>query len=86
MTKHRIRFAGRRIKLPRSRALRIALGIALVLAGLVGFLPVVGFWMIPLGLIVLSVDLPLVRRARRRSVVWWERRRRSRSGRAPAQP
>jgi hypothetical protein len=61
--------AGRRIKLPRSRALRIALGIALGLADLVGFLPVVGFWMFPLGLIVLSVDLPLVRRARRRSVV-----------------
>jgi hypothetical protein len=86
MSKHRIRFAGSRIKLPRSRALRIALGSALVLAGLVGFLPVVGFWMIPLGLIVLSVDLPLVRRARRRAVVWWERRRRSRPGRAPAQP
>jgi hypothetical protein len=32
----------------RSRALKIALGIVPVLAGLVGFLPNVGFWMIPL--------------------------------------
>jgi purine-cytosine permease-like protein len=85
MTKHRIGFAGQQIRLPRSRALRIAIGITLVVAGFVGFLPVVGFWMIPLGLIVLSVDLPVVRRARRRFVVWWERRRRPRSSRVPAQ-
>jgi hypothetical protein len=63
------------INLPQSRAWRIALGVALVLGGLVGFLPILGFWMLPLGLIVLSVDLPAVRRLRRRLVVWWSRRR-----------
>jgi len=39
-----------------------------------GFLPVLGFWMIPLGLLVLSVDLPAVRRWRRQFTVWWNRR------------
>jgi len=78
MTRHRIGIAGRHIKLPRSRARRIALGVALILAGLVGFLPVVGFWMIPLGIAVLSIDLPVARRLRRRTLVWWERRRRAR--------
>jgi hypothetical protein len=29
--------------------------------------------MVPLGLLVLSVDLPPVRRARRRLTVWWHR-------------
>ena len=53
----RIRFGGRRLPLPQSRALRIALGGALVLGGVVGFLPILGFWMVPLGLFVLSVDL-----------------------------
>src|SRR3954462_1824571 len=53
-----LRFAGREIPLPQSRGLRIGLGIALVLGGIVGFLPILGFWMVPLGLLVLSVDLP----------------------------
>ena len=71
----RLRFAGRELPLPQSRGLRIALGIALVLGGFVGFLPILGFWMVPLGLLVLSVDLPPVRRAHRRLSIWWARRR-----------
>ena len=71
----RLRFAGREIPLPQSRGLRIALGIVLILGGILGFLPILGFWMVPLGLLVLSVDLPPVRRARRRLSVWWARRR-----------
>ncbi len=70
-----LRFAGREIPLPQSRGLRIALGIVLILGGILGFLPILGFWMVPLGLLVLSVDLPPVRRARRRLSVWWARRR-----------
>jgi hypothetical protein len=31
--------------------------------------------MIPLGLLVLSVDLPVVRRWRRQVTVWWHRRK-----------
>jgi hypothetical protein len=60
--------------LPRSRPIRIGLGILLVAFGLLGFLPVLGFWMIPVGLLVLSVDLPVVRRWRRKLTVWWHRR------------
>jgi hypothetical protein len=50
------------------------MGIALVIGGILGFLPILGLWMIPLGLLVLSVDLPAVRRLRRRVEVWWGRR------------
>ena len=60
----KIRFANRHFHLPQSKPIRIGLGILLVACGLVGFLPVVGFWMIPLGLLVLSVDIPIVRRGR----------------------
>jgi hypothetical protein len=70
-----IRFANRQFHLPQSKTVRIGLGILLVAGGLVGFLPVVGFWMIPLGLLVLSVDIPIVRRWRRRLAVWWHRDR-----------
>jgi hypothetical protein len=74
---HKIRFASREFHLPQSRPLRVGLGILLVACGLVGFLPVVGFWMIPLGLLVLSVDIPIVRRWRRKLALWWHRDRRS---------
>ena len=47
----KIRFANRHFHLPQSKPIRIGLGILLVAFGLVGFLPVVGFWMIPLGLL-----------------------------------
>ncbi|WP_442578328.1 PGPGW domain-containing protein [Mesorhizobium sp. ASY16-5R] len=72
----RIKVFGREFRMPQSRALRIAIGMVLVFCGFLGFLPVLGFWMIPLGLLVLSYEFAKVRRLRRRTVVWWERRRR----------
>ncbi len=72
----RIRLGKKRIDLPGSKIVRIGLGVVLVIAGILGFLPVLGFWMVPVGLVVLSVDLPSVRRQRRRLEVWWNRRRR----------
>ncbi|WP_341484295.1 PGPGW domain-containing protein [Chelativorans petroleitrophicus] len=77
-----VSIGGKRMPMPRSRLARIVSGVALVLLGIVGFLPVVGFWMIPLGLVVLSYDVPAVRRLRRRMEVWWHRRRRK-DGRRP---
>ncbi len=67
--------------MPRSRLGRIATGSALVVGGTLGFLPILGFWMVPLGLIVLSHDLPAVRRRRRRLAVWWASRRNGRNTR-----
>jgi hypothetical protein len=62
-------------ELPRSRILRIVIGVVLVIFGLFGFLPVLGFWMIPLGFLVLANDIPAVRRLNRRIGVavkrWW---------------
>ena len=55
--------------------LKVPYPIPLVLGGLLGFLPVLGFWMIPLGLLVLSIDIPIVRRWRRQLAVWWHRDR-----------
>ncbi|QRM45553.1 hypothetical protein [Rhizobium sp. BG4] len=63
-----------RIPLPRSRIARMAIGLLLIICGLLGFLPILGFWMLPLGFIVLSHDLPIARRWRRRLSLWWHRR------------
>ena len=72
----KITLFGRDFVLPQSRFLRITIGVLLVIFGILGFLPVLGFWMIPLGLLVLSYEFAAVRRLRRRTVVWWEHRKR----------
>ena len=41
---------------------RVPLAIALMAGGVVGFLPVLGFWMVPLGLALLAIDVPFLRR------------------------
>lgn len=76
----RIRLLGREFTLPQSRKRRIAIGLGLIFLGMLGFLPVLGFWMIPLGLFVLSYDFAFVRRYRRKAVLWWERRKQKRNG------
>lgn len=74
-----IKLFGRTFVLPRSRLARIGVGVALIFGGILGFLPVLGFWMVPLGVLVLSQDIPAVRRFRRKFWVrisrWWSRRR-----------
>ena len=78
-SKRRIKILGRTYTIPGSPALRLILGICLIVGGILGFLPVLGFWMVPLGIAVLSVDHPGVRRYRRRietSVLrWWHKRK-----------
>lgn len=66
----------RALKTSENHLLRKAIGVLLVVGGLLGFLPVLGFWMLPLGLALLAVDYPIMRRVWRRTVVWWGRRRR----------
>jgi hypothetical protein len=65
----KITFAGYTIRLPNHPVGRILIGIALVILGLFGFLPILGFWMIPLGLVILSVDVAMIRRLRRKWTV-----------------
>ena len=66
---------GRQLPMPRSRRLRITIGIVLIILGFFGFLPVLGFWMIPVGVLVLSYEFATVRRLRRRFEIWWAERR-----------
>ena len=65
----KINIIGYKVGVPGHRLLRMALGVAFVLGGAVGFLPVLGFWMIPLGLTILAIDFPPVRRFQRRLTV-----------------
>ncbi len=65
----KVSFAGFKVNLPANRLLRVCVGGLLIIGGLLGFLPILGFWMVPLGLIVLSVDSPVIRKFRRNAMV-----------------
>jgi len=82
--KHSVRLGKYRVPLPASQILRICIGVILILGGFLGFLPLLGFWMVPMGLVVLSVDLPIARRWRRRVEVWWGNRKAARAARKAA--
>ena len=70
----RLRIGNRHYDLPKSQMARIIIGVLLIIGGILGFLPVLGFWMIPLGFLVLSQDLPVVRRWRRNITLKWNGR------------
>jgi hypothetical protein len=72
----------RKIKIPAKKWQRTLLGWSLVLGGIFGFLPVVGFWMLPLGIIVLATDSPFFRKLRRKMEVWWGKKRKARTAKA----
>ena len=57
-----IKFAGRTISLPESKVLRLTIGTLLMFGGLLWFLPILGIWMLPLGLLILALDVPLLER------------------------
>jgi hypothetical protein len=41
---------------------RAGLGVLAMVGGVVGFLPIVGFWMLPLGIVLIALDIPPFRR------------------------
>lgn len=75
MNIEKIRREGRRITYRLMRwgqdhvppVLRAILGILFCIGGVFGFLPVLGFWMFPLGLAFIALDIPFLRK---RMDVW----------------
>ncbi|MFC5435641.1 hypothetical protein ACFPME_03680 [Rhodanobacter umsongensis] len=59
---------------PASRWVRFPVGLLLIVSGVFSFLPVLGLWMLPLGLLLLAQDLPFLQRPTRRGLLWAERR------------
>lgn len=50
------------LRQPQMGLVRVPLAILLMLGGIFSFLPVLGIWMLPLGLLVLAVDVPPLKR------------------------
>lgn len=62
-----------------SSAVRVTVGVLLLIGGLLGALPVLGFWMIPLGLLVLSIDFQWARKGYL-GIILWLRKKKQRRG------
>lgn len=57
-----------------TRWVRVPIALALILVGIFGLLPLIGFWMVPLGLLLLAIDLPFLARPMVALVLWIEER------------
>jgi hypothetical protein len=62
------------LRKPSSRYVRIPLAIFLILGGIFSFLPVLGLWMLPLGLLLFAQDVPLLQPPIARILGWVERK------------
>jgi hypothetical protein len=57
---------------PKSRWVRIPLGLLFIVAGLLWFLPVVGIEMLPIGLLLIAQDVPFLKRPVGKMMLWLE--------------
>jgi hypothetical protein len=66
------RFAGAALRwgLESSPWLRWPIALVFISSGFLGFLPILGFWMAPLGLILIAEDLPFLRPPLARLFAW----------------
>lgn len=62
------------LRKPSSRLARIPLAILLIGGGIFSFLPVLGLWMLPLGLLLISQDVPVLQKPMSRMLGWIERK------------
>ncbi|WP_374195567.1 hypothetical protein [Gluconobacter sp. P1D12_c] len=59
---------------PERKWIRIPAGILFMLGGCMAFLPVLGVWMIPVGILLLSEDIPFFRRLMEKALNWIQRK------------
>ena len=62
------------LRKPSSRLVRIPLAILLVVGGIFSFLPILGLWMLPLGLLLIAQDVPFLQQPLARMLGWIERK------------
>ena len=65
------------VRQPSARWVRWPLAVLLMAGGVLGLLPVLGLWMLPLGLALIAQDIPFLARPLARLLAWindrWER-------------
>jgi hypothetical protein len=65
------------LRKPSSFAVRLVVALGLILGGFFSFLPVLGLWMLPLGLLFIAQDVPILQKPLVSALAWieakWER-------------
>jgi hypothetical protein len=69
----RLQSVVRWLRRPAARWIRIPAGLLLILGGVFSILPILGLWMLPLGLMLLAEDVRLLRWGSDRVLLWIER-------------
>jgi hypothetical protein len=62
------------VRKPSSRFARAPLAMLLIVGGIFSFLPVLGLWMLPLGLLLIAQDVPFLQGPMARMLGWIERK------------
>ena len=62
------------LRKPSSRLVRIPLALLLMVGGVFSFLPVLGLWMLPLGLLLIAQDVPFLQPPLVAMLGWIERK------------
>ncbi len=70
------------LRTPGAALIRLPIALFLVVGGVLSFLPVLGIWMLPLGLLLLALDVPILRGPLADTVIrvrrlwrWWQIKR-----------
>jgi len=62
------------LRQPSSRWVRIPVAILLIVGGIFSILPVLGLWMLPLGLVLFAQDVPMLQKPIARMLGWIKRK------------
>ena len=60
------------LRKPSSFAVRLVAAFLLILGGIFSFLPLLGIWMLPLGLMLIAQDVPFLQKPLVQSLAWVE--------------
>ena len=76
------------LRKPSSILVRIPLAILLIVGGIFSFLPILGLWMLPLGLVLFAQDVPFLQTPMANALGWikrmWDARQRAKAERERA--
>ena len=70
----RIRTLVEHVRQPQQKLLRYFVGGLFLIGGCLFFLPILGVWMLPLGMILLADDVPVFKRLAGKILEWVERK------------
>jgi hypothetical protein len=74
------------VRQPSALWVRIPVAALLILGGILSFLPVVGLWMLPLGLLLIAQDVPFLQKPLADTLGWLELKWMERKAKREARP